>query len=213
MSRSVMKKEVPNPIACSIARASPQPIMSPLSAGPNNSRIPTPTRQSAAASHVCGASWILMGFLSTSASRVGQTTTVTAPKNATVAGETVTNANDWVVYPRAVKQPHKMAVGPIVGLICNKNGNNAKLANTIRAHVAADGGRDSFIMAPRGKLVPYKMEAKANNRRGPRYELRTLSTKDDDSSSIASDERLVSSSKSGKTQTPRAHTNPGGTSS
>ena len=93
---------------------------------------------------------------------------IISPKNATLAGLVSTKLNDCVIYPNEVKQPQSNACGANFPSNLNKNGDSAKLAINIRAEVAALGGNESFIIAPNGKLVPYKIDANASNIRGPR---------------------------------------------
>lgn len=99
---------------------------------------------------------------------MGHTKTVAAPKKATLAGEVSTKLKDCVMYPRAVKHPQSRAVGANFGSNLKRKGLNAKDASNIRDDVAADGVNASFMMAPRGKFVPYNIDANANKRRGPR---------------------------------------------
>jgi hypothetical protein len=47
-----------------------------------------------------------------------------------------------------VKHPHNSAVGANLGCNWNKKGDNAKEARSIRADVAAEGVRYSFMIAP-----------------------------------------------------------------
>ena len=65
----------------------------------------------------------------------------------------------------AVKQPHKSASGAIEGFKRGRKGERATAARNIREEVAAEAGRESFIRAPRGKLVPYNTEEKNRVRR------------------------------------------------
>lgn len=90
-----------------------------------------------------------------------------SPKNATLAGLVSTKLKLCVIYPNDVKHPHSKALDANFGSNLNKNGDNATLANSIRAEVAAEGVRSSFMIAPNGKFVPYKIDANANMSRGP----------------------------------------------
>jgi len=81
----------------------------------------------------------LLGFLSTTASRRGHQTTVNAPRKATFDPASVARATDWEAYPRAVKQPQRIAVGAIDLERVETKGLSARKASVIRAEVAREG--------------------------------------------------------------------------
>ena len=85
---------------------------------------------------------------STRKAHVGHTTTVNAPRKATVAAGVSTNAKDCVTYPKAVKQPQINASLRKFGANLNKTGKRATPANTKRADVDAAAG--GFLAAARG---------------------------------------------------------------
>mmetsp|Transcript_34142 Transcript_34142/g.81696 ORF Transcript_34142/g.81696 Transcript_34142/m.81696 type:complete len:246 (+) Transcript_34142:385-1122(+) len=226
---SVRKKLVPNPTACSRARRSPTPIppsapaaSPPPEPGFQSSSIPTPERQSAAASQVCGLLPTDTSFPSTSASSAGHTSTVAAPRKATFAGLVSTRLRLCEMYPTAVNVPQRRALAASSPSSLRRNGLSARLARSILAEVAALGGKESFIMLPSGKFVPYNTDANARSSRGPRYEPSIRSTSDWSpnggievvTAPSPFDEPIVgtSSSKSGRTQTPLAQTTPRGLS-
>mmetsp|Transcript_18712 Transcript_18712/g.40709 ORF Transcript_18712/g.40709 Transcript_18712/m.40709 type:complete len:185 (-) Transcript_18712:203-757(-) len=175
---------VPNPTACNNDKASPAPKRDTLSAkekeetsddnddGSNNSNAATPDMHKKAASHVCGASFIDMGFLSTAHCRMGHTITVAAPKNETNAGLVSTNATLCEMYPTDTNAPPIKTCILKLDLKFNKKGNSMIDARTILLDVAALAGKLSFMIAPSGKLVAYSMATRASTMRGPMYDER-----------------------------------------
>mmetsp|Transcript_12294 Transcript_12294/g.18333 ORF Transcript_12294/g.18333 Transcript_12294/m.18333 type:complete len:240 (-) Transcript_12294:415-1134(-) len=172
---SDMNIPTPNPTAWTRESASPTPSRDMLSVSENdaeddgsyNSRAATPDKHKNAASHVCGASLMPMGFLFTIDCRRGQTSTVQLPRNDTVAGEVSIKAILCDTYPRETNAPPRKTEDRRFGFNCNRNGDKTRAASTIRPDVAALAGRLSFINAPREKFVPYRMAARASMARGP----------------------------------------------
>ena len=63
---------------------------------------------------------------------------------------------------------HTIVLTASEGLSRGMNGERASAARSNRDEVAADAGIASFMILPRGKFVPYKIEHPSNSIRGPK---------------------------------------------